>query len=180
MKILNPLTDNMEPIQSVLRSLSGQDGCDGEPYDQMQSAAEYIDSLEDQIKTVTGGSELSLGNPDETKRDKLDGFIFYNLEKDHEDNFPLEIFLGTSDWVTATDGFDIFPAVFDHINHSWNRPNWTQSPLSNVFWQSDVNVIAWKPLTKLGKSYVIEACTKRMVVQIRKVTKDSETTDETS
>ncbi len=45
-KILNPLTGNMEPIQSVLYSLSGQEGCDGEPYDQMYAAAEYIDLLE--------------------------------------------------------------------------------------------------------------------------------------
>lgn len=45
-KIINPLTGNKEPIISVLRSLAGQDGCDGEPYDQMQLAADYIEYLE--------------------------------------------------------------------------------------------------------------------------------------
>jgi hypothetical protein len=50
MKITNPLTGNMEPIQSVLYSLSGQEGCDGEPYDQMYLAAEHIDLLEVQLQ----------------------------------------------------------------------------------------------------------------------------------
>lgn len=40
------------PIQTVLRDLAGQDGCDGEPYDQMMEAAEYIDALEAEVDAV--------------------------------------------------------------------------------------------------------------------------------
>lgn len=39
-------------IPFVLRSLAAQEGCDGEPYDQMQDAAEYIDSLERKVKSL--------------------------------------------------------------------------------------------------------------------------------
>jgi hypothetical protein len=46
MKIKNPLTGNDEPIPAVLQSLAGQEGCDGEPYDQMVAAADYIKWLE--------------------------------------------------------------------------------------------------------------------------------------
>lgn len=46
MKIINPLTNKKELIQSVLRSLASQENCDGEPYDQMVLAANYIDELE--------------------------------------------------------------------------------------------------------------------------------------
>lgn len=52
MLIIDPLSTTPErlvPIQSVLRSLSAQEGCDGEPYDQMVQAAEYIDDLESQV-----------------------------------------------------------------------------------------------------------------------------------
>ena len=40
------------PIQTVLRDLAGQDGCDGEPYDQMMEAADYIDELEREVEAV--------------------------------------------------------------------------------------------------------------------------------
>jgi hypothetical protein len=55
MEIVNPLSVNgsLEPIQTVLRVLAAQGGCDGEPYDQMQLAADYIDELEHLIKHVT-------------------------------------------------------------------------------------------------------------------------------
>lgn len=48
MKIINPLSPNgtKEDIKTVLRVLAGQGGCDGEPYDQMQAAADYIAELE--------------------------------------------------------------------------------------------------------------------------------------
>lgn len=49
MKIKNPLAVNQErlyPIQSVLKDLAAQENCDGEPYDQMQLAADYITLLE--------------------------------------------------------------------------------------------------------------------------------------
>ena len=47
-RIHHPLRvrDIPAPIQTVLRDLAGQDGCDGEPYDQMMEAADYIDALE--------------------------------------------------------------------------------------------------------------------------------------
>ena len=40
------------PIQTVLRDLAGQEGCDGEPYDQMMEAADYIDALERELEAV--------------------------------------------------------------------------------------------------------------------------------
>lgn len=52
MLIIDPLSiapEKMVPIQSVLRSLSAQEGCDGEPYDQMVQAADYIDDLENRV-----------------------------------------------------------------------------------------------------------------------------------
>jgi hypothetical protein len=52
LKILNPLTGNQEPVASVLRSLAGQENCDGPPYDQMQEASDYIAKLEDWITTI--------------------------------------------------------------------------------------------------------------------------------
>ena len=51
-KILNPLNNEMEPIQSVLYALAGQEGCDGDPYDQVQEAAEYINELEGVIDNI--------------------------------------------------------------------------------------------------------------------------------
>lgn len=52
--IINPLspTENIEPIQTVLRALAGQDNCDGEPYDQIQIAADYIDTVETEIAAL--------------------------------------------------------------------------------------------------------------------------------
>lgn len=38
-----------EDIKTVLYALAGQGGCDGEPYDQIQQAADYIAELEKQI-----------------------------------------------------------------------------------------------------------------------------------
>ena len=43
--MINPLTGKEERIASVLRSLAGQENCDGEPYDQMQDAAQALDAL---------------------------------------------------------------------------------------------------------------------------------------
>jgi hypothetical protein len=47
--IVHPLHPEGSPpvhISAVLRSLASQEGCDGDPYDQMQRAAEHIDHLE--------------------------------------------------------------------------------------------------------------------------------------
>ena len=48
MKIVNPLSPSLaeEDIKTVLYALAGQGGCDGEPYDQIQAAADYIAELE--------------------------------------------------------------------------------------------------------------------------------------
>ena len=49
--IKNPLNlDKPSPIQSVLRQLASQEGCDGAPYDQMMNAADYIDELESKLE----------------------------------------------------------------------------------------------------------------------------------
>ena len=61
MKIVNPLTGNEEPIRSVLRSLAGQENCDGEPYDQMQAAADYIEELEEFVKMI---HDITVGRSD--------------------------------------------------------------------------------------------------------------------
>lgn len=46
MKVIHPLRNGMFPIQYVLRDLASQELCDGDPYDQMIQAADYIDDLE--------------------------------------------------------------------------------------------------------------------------------------
>lgn len=50
MKVVNPLNSCMQPIQLVLRDLANQENCDGEPYDQMYQAADYIDDLETRLE----------------------------------------------------------------------------------------------------------------------------------
>jgi len=52
MKIINPLSPKgtKEHISIVLHALASQGGCDGEPYDQMQMAADYIQELEAKIE----------------------------------------------------------------------------------------------------------------------------------
>ena len=53
MNIKHPLKWNeLYPIQTVLMDLAGQENCDGEPYDQMVEASEYISELEGKLKTV--------------------------------------------------------------------------------------------------------------------------------
>lgn len=46
MKVIHPNRNGMFPIQYVLRDLASQELCDGDPYDQMIQAADYIDDLE--------------------------------------------------------------------------------------------------------------------------------------
>ena len=51
--IVHPLHPEGSPpvhISAVLRSLASQEGCDGEPYDQMMQAADYIEDLERVIR----------------------------------------------------------------------------------------------------------------------------------
>ena len=57
MRIRNPLTGKFEPIAAVLLSLASQEGCDGEPYDQMQAAAGYIEKLEEVLAELCRASE---------------------------------------------------------------------------------------------------------------------------
>ena len=53
MEIKHPLKWNeLYPIQTVLMDLAGQENCDGEPYDQIMEASEYISELEGKLKTV--------------------------------------------------------------------------------------------------------------------------------
>ena len=51
--IVHPLRFPLAPIQQVLRDLAAQENCDGEPYDQMILAANYIDELEKQHEVDT-------------------------------------------------------------------------------------------------------------------------------
>jgi hypothetical protein len=60
MRIRNPLTGKFEPIAAVLQSLASQEGCDGEPYDEMVAAAEYIEKLEERLTELCRASERML------------------------------------------------------------------------------------------------------------------------
>jgi hypothetical protein len=51
-KIISPLSGKEELLSSVLYAMCGQENCDGEPYDQMQAAADYIRALEDVVQTA--------------------------------------------------------------------------------------------------------------------------------
>lgn len=53
-KIVNPLSPKgiEEDIKTVLYVLAAQGGSDGYPYDQMQLAADYICSLENEINNL--------------------------------------------------------------------------------------------------------------------------------
>lgn len=50
MKVIHPIKNGMHPIQHVLRDLASQELCDGEPYNQMIQAADYIDDLETRLE----------------------------------------------------------------------------------------------------------------------------------
>ena len=52
MEIVNPLSPSgaKEDIKTVLYALAGQGGRDGEPYDQMQEAGDYIATLEAELE----------------------------------------------------------------------------------------------------------------------------------
>lgn len=52
--IKNPLSPSSrwEAISTVLRALAGQEGCDGEPYDQMMEAAEELDRLDAEVRLL--------------------------------------------------------------------------------------------------------------------------------
>lgn len=54
MKIFDPLDVNgrHRDIASVLMGIAGQENCNGEPYDQIQQAAEYIRILEGGIGAI--------------------------------------------------------------------------------------------------------------------------------
>ena len=53
MNIKHPLKWNeLYPIQTVLMDLASQENCDGEPYDQMVEASEYISELVGKLKIV--------------------------------------------------------------------------------------------------------------------------------
>jgi hypothetical protein len=67
MLIKHPLNieKRMYPIQDVLRDLANQEHGDGVPYDQMVMAADYIDSLENTIKSL---KEVTTKTNDKQKR----------------------------------------------------------------------------------------------------------------
>ena len=59
-KIRNPLTGRRSDIVVVLTMLCAQDGCDGEPYDQMMEAAEYISDLRGHISELREALEAAV------------------------------------------------------------------------------------------------------------------------
>jgi len=55
----NPIShsDKPIPIQTVLRILASQEGCDGHPWDQMFQAADYIDFLQQNDQSPPTGEK---------------------------------------------------------------------------------------------------------------------------
>ena len=53
--VTNPIAVNgtRQPIAAVLRILASGEGCDGEPYDQMVQAADYIEHLEQKVEYLS-------------------------------------------------------------------------------------------------------------------------------
>lgn len=49
-KIQCPLQDRIRQMWMVLADLASQENCDGEPYDQMQEATDYIRKIENLIR----------------------------------------------------------------------------------------------------------------------------------
>lgn len=49
---LHPGYGKFYPIQTVLRDLASQENCDGEPYDAMIHAADYVDLLERRVQEL--------------------------------------------------------------------------------------------------------------------------------
>lgn len=45
----NSIVNRLYPVEAVLQDLAAQEGCDGEPYDEMQEASTYITELNDYI-----------------------------------------------------------------------------------------------------------------------------------
>jgi len=78
-KIVNPLTDKKENISSVLYSLASQNGCDGEPYDQIQVTADYINNTYYQIIAWLANTKKQLEN----HSIKRGGSIDYALVKEN-------------------------------------------------------------------------------------------------
>lgn len=54
MLIYDPLYDCEREIKAVLIGLASQENCDGEPYDQLMQAANYINQLENKVKELSG------------------------------------------------------------------------------------------------------------------------------
>ena len=69
--MINPLTGKEEKIVSVLRSLAGQENCDGVPYDQMQDAAQALDAL---IEALGWALDYIDAIPSETVLPAMPGF----------------------------------------------------------------------------------------------------------
>ena len=61
------------PIAEVLRHLASQEGCDGEPYDQMMIAAAAIEALEAERRTLRNAAITATERAEaaEAERDRL-------------------------------------------------------------------------------------------------------------
>jgi len=81
MQIMNPLTGKMGNIPTVLKMLASQEGCDGEPYDQMQQAAEHIEHIEyiDEFKNEMLIQLEKMEKHASSTEEKID--ILYNLAR---------------------------------------------------------------------------------------------------
>jgi len=78
MKVFNQLTGKENDIATVLSMLASQEGCDGEPYDQMQQAAEYIKHI-DEFKNEMLIQLEKMEKHASSTEEKID--ILYNLAR---------------------------------------------------------------------------------------------------
>lgn len=92
----NPLKFGiMEPVSGVLRQLAAQENCDGEPYDQMVLAAEHIDALEAELKSIQ--------KEEETLEETLSKVEFTSKHIVHKVDPPVELSEGEASPPTLSD-----------------------------------------------------------------------------
>ena len=82
--VFNPLTGKDAPIAQVLRDLASQENCDGEPYDQMIQAADYIQNVQRKFENASGDIEnlFKVMPVDyETNTQPIDGQLIHELQE---------------------------------------------------------------------------------------------------
>lgn len=82
--IYHPLTGSDAPIVQVLRDLASQENCYGEPYDQMNQAANYIENVQRKFESANGDIEnlfKQMPVDYETNTQPIDGQLIHELQE---------------------------------------------------------------------------------------------------